>query len=162
MMAGTGEDQEDDVMADLTYRERKGGGRARMEILQSLGDGLKADEEGVMGGGNDAEFRGSRRFGAVKTETQAVNPKKKGGKGGGGSSAPAAGNDGNAMADDFYHKDVGAEYEEMDYDPADEFQDDDVDVQGDVEGPESNIGNNMDDDVDDDDDAGDGTSGLAP
>mmetsp|Transcript_11767 Transcript_11767/g.23447 ORF Transcript_11767/g.23447 Transcript_11767/m.23447 type:complete len:82 (-) Transcript_11767:1032-1277(-) len=44
MMDGIGEDREDDVIADLTYREKKGGGRARMEILQSLGDGLRVDE----------------------------------------------------------------------------------------------------------------------
>mmetsp|Transcript_25783 Transcript_25783/g.59350 ORF Transcript_25783/g.59350 Transcript_25783/m.59350 type:complete len:345 (-) Transcript_25783:329-1363(-) len=167
MMKGGGKDEgglDDDIMADIAYRERKGGGKARMEILQSLGDGLTADEDGVMGGANDGEFGGNRRFGAVKaanTGNGASNKKKGKNAGAADSANVSASNGGMCMADDFFSRDVGAEYEEMDYDPAELFDDDDVDVQGDVEGPDNN-GKDMEDDIDDDmeDDTG-GGAGLA-
>ena len=65
------EDEDDDVMKDLAYRERKGGSaKARKELLASLGDaGVTVDDDGVLGGQNDAEFGGKRRFGRLSVPT---------------------------------------------------------------------------------------------
>ena len=59
-------DEGDDVMADVAYRNRKGAGSARKELLESVGDGLKVSDEGVLGGANDELFGGRQRFGQFK------------------------------------------------------------------------------------------------
>lgn len=140
---------DDDVMSDLTFRNRsgKGSAKARQELLNSFGNDMRVDADGVMGGANDAIFgqRGQKfgHFAAGK------DGKKDGGAAGGGS-GKASGNDGNAMADDFYQRDVQAEYEELDYDANEQFDDDDVDVgETDVVIGESNF-SAIDDDDDDD------------
>mmetsp|Transcript_16022 Transcript_16022/g.37126 ORF Transcript_16022/g.37126 Transcript_16022/m.37126 type:complete len:643 (+) Transcript_16022:147-2075(+) len=150
---------EDDVMGDLTYRNRssKSSAKARQELLNSYGDNMRVDADGVLGGGNDVMFgqRGQRfgNFAAGKDDG-----KKDGGASGGGSKV--AGNDGNAMADDFYQRDVKAEYEELDYDASEQFDDDDVDVgETDVVMGESNFSNI---DEDDDDDIEDDLHGERP
>jgi hypothetical protein len=55
------------------------------------------------------------------------------------------------MADDFYQRDIKAEYEEMDYDANEQFDDDDVDV-GEAEVQLEESGYGLDDDDDDGDD----------
>jgi len=135
------EGEDDDVMKDLAYRERKGGSaKARKELLSTLGDaGVTVDDDGVLGGQNDAEFGGKRRFGRLSVPTTkdankddeedgGKKKKDKGDASGDDNRALAAGNDGMAMQDDFYQRDVGAEYEDLDYDANELFDDDDVDV----------------------------------
>jgi len=151
---------EDDVMGDLTFRNRssKSSAKARQELLNSFGDNMRVDADGVMGGANDAIFgqRGQRfgNFTATRDEG-----KKDGGASGAGASK-VAGNDGNAMADDFYQRDVKAEYEELDYDANEQFDDDDVDVgETDVVMGDSNFKTIEEDD---DDDLEDGVHGERP
>mmetsp|Transcript_61115 Transcript_61115/g.90660 ORF Transcript_61115/g.90660 Transcript_61115/m.90660 type:complete len:557 (-) Transcript_61115:47-1717(-) len=150
---------DDDVMKDIAFRERKGGsGRARKELLDTMGDeGITVDADGVLGGHNDSEFGGRRRFGRLavpnqkpKEENQGADGAKKGAVGDDGPRAPAAaGNDGLAMDEDFYQRDVGAEYEDMDYDANEQFDDDDVDV-GETEiADEGGFATDTDDDDDD-------------
>jgi hypothetical protein len=140
---------EDDVMGDLTFRNKssKGSAKARRELLNSFGDDMRVDADGVLGGGNDAIFgqRGQKfgHFAAGKDDA-----KKEGAAA--SSNNKASGNDGNAMADDFYQRDVQAEYEELDYDANEQFDDDDVDVgETDVHMGESHF-SGIDDDDDDD------------
>ena len=119
------DEDDDDIMGDLAFRNRKGSGRARKELLDTLGDsGIKVDADGVLGGSDDVEFGRGTRFGNFKAGVQndAANTKK------GGTDESAKGNDGLAMADDFYQRDVQAEYDELDYDANEQFDDDDVDV----------------------------------
>ena len=134
---------EDDIMGDLSFRNRKGSAKARQELLNSFGNDMRVDADGVLGGANDAIFgqRGQKfgNFAAQKEEKGATT-----------STGKPAGNDGNAMADDFYQRDVQAEYEELDYDANEQFDDDDVDVgETDVVMGESNFGG-IDEDEDDD------------
>jgi len=177
------EGDDDDIMKDLAFRERKrGSGSARMELLNSMGDtGVTVDGDGVLGGGNDAIFGGARRFGHFAAPTSkevkkgeeeeagvAKNNSKKGGGGGGGGgerTSAAAGNDGLAMEDGFYQRDVSAEYEELDYDANEQFDDDDVDVGETEEVDAGGFAADIEDDLDDDDDEYDEegflTKGLA-
>lgn len=118
---------DDDVMNDLCFREpEKTSSRASTnEILRDLGDGdTKIDTDGVLGGVNDSEFGGKRRFGRVgqisKDETNAKKRKD--------ITGDFVGIEAAAMQEDFYQRDVGAEYDELDYDPNEQFDDDDVDV----------------------------------
>ena len=125
-------EEADDVMGDVTYSNRKKGGgsttsAARRELLDSLGDGLAVSQEGVLGGTNDAAFGGrGDRFGQLAAASAATS------KGEDAASKNAVheerGADGAAMADDFYQRDVKAEYEELDYDANEQFDDDDVDL----------------------------------
>ena len=117
-------DDEEDVMADVAFKNRKsGGGRAREELLTSMADeGVAVDDDGVLGGTNDAEFGGRRHFGRLKKEDTKRDTEEAGGERG------AVGNDGLAMSDDFYKRDVMLEYEELDYDANEQFEDDDVDM----------------------------------
>jgi hypothetical protein len=163
-----GEDEDDDdIMSDLAFRNRKGNGRARKELLNSFGDaGVKVDADGVLGGTNDAVFgqRGQTfgRFQADKSAA-AADGAARGGDGddggggdlrgiGDGGAETTKGNDGLAMADDFYQRDVQAEYEELDYDANEQFDDDDVDVGETEVVVENNTMNEDDDDEDLDDD----------
>ena len=147
------EDEGDDVMADVAYTHRKGGGgAARKELLQTMADGIAVSNDGVLGGTDDAAF-GARhqRFGNLQASEQVAAS---------GGPTTERGADGAAMADDFYARDVGKEFEEMDYDPNEgEFDDDDVDV------GESEIHNVGDDDgggdYDDEEDEEDDDDNLA-
>jgi hypothetical protein len=122
--ADDGED--DDVMGDVKFATRKGSGsRARKELLSTLAEGVSMDADGVLGGGNDAEFGGRRRFMKMNVQEDDKAATKSGGSAGGN----ATSNDGLAMADDFYQRDVKAEYEDLDYDVNEQFDDDDVDMQ---------------------------------
>ena len=164
--AAAGEDaDDDDVMSDLAYRERKGGSaKARKELLTTLGDGVTVDDDGVLGGQNDAMFGGKRRFGRLNVATskdankggdEDGDGKKKQDKdaaGGDDNRTSAAGNDGMAMQDDFYQRDVGAEYEELDYDANELFDDDDVDVGETEEVDAGGFAADIEDDLDDDSD----------
>lgn len=128
------DEAEDDIMGDLAFRNRKGNTRARKELLNTLGDSsLKVDADGVLGGNNDSVFGRGQRFGRFKAEqAETANNTSSGDAdtaAAGKSSEPSSrGNDGLAMADDFYQRDVQAEYEELDYDANEQFDDDDVDV----------------------------------
>lgn len=159
----------DDVMADVTFRSRKGGsggggGRnsgARRELLSTLGDGLTVSDDGVLGGSNDAAFGGRLRFGKFQVAATTT-------AGSGGDDHAERGADGAAMADDFYTRDVQAEYEELDYDANEQFDDDDVDlgesevqaVGTDGYGDEGDDEDDIDD-ADAEDDAVSGAEGLA-
>lgn len=180
-------DEADDVMGDVAYRNRKGAGAARRELFTSLGDeAVRVSEDGVMGGTNDAVFGGKHRFGklnnneAYSSSNNDATPNMNGagdgterdnvGGGGMNDTSGERGADGAAMSDDFYTRDVGAEYEELDYDVEEQFDDDDVDVgEGEVVMDENaNFGaeDELDDDDDDSDDDVDdsaigGAEGLA-
>jgi hypothetical protein len=119
------DDEADDVMGDVTYKHRKGSGggsKARKELFNHLGDGVKVSDDGVLGGTNDGVFGGRQRFGQFHAEA------KKAASTEGGDGNEEKGADGLAMADDFYQRDVQAEYEELDYDASEQFDDDDVDL----------------------------------
>lgn len=168
MGAENDEEEGDDVMADVAYRSRKGGGggggAARRELLSTMGDGLTVSDDGVLGGGNDAAFGGrGQRFGTFQGSQQKN-----------GAQATTAGTergaDGAAMADDFYTRDVSAEYEQLDYDANEQFDDDDVDLgESEVQAVGTDGYNDENGDDDDDDDGGDngdddavsGAEGLA-
>jgi hypothetical protein len=161
---GGEDDDEDDIMGDIKFSSRKGSvSRARKELLSSLADGVTLDADGVMGGANDSEFGGKRRFlqNAIQGNVSAKGSSSKSSAGVG-----MASNDGNAMADDFYQRDVKAEYEEMDYDPNEQFDDDDVDLgEGEVNG-DTGFADEVDsenefDDEDDDEEDDEKKAGLA-
>lgn len=147
---GEGESDDDDVMGDVTFSNRKGGGRgARKELLSSMEDGIKVDNDGVLGGTNDAEFGGRRHFGRYAAEKDTKEDLAKAA----GTEKAAVSNDGLAMADDFYQRDVKAEYEDLDYDANEQFDDDDVDL-GESEvvvDPNSGFGEEQDDQEDNED-----------
>lgn len=114
-------DETDDIMADVAFRERKGNTKARKDLLNSLGDeGVKVDDDGVLGGAHDDEFGGKRHFGAFKAAQEDKKAQAGGDK--------EMGNAGMAMEDGFFQRDVKAEYDELDYDVEEQFDDDDVDV----------------------------------
>lgn len=118
-------DDNDDIMGDLAFRERKGNTKARKELLSSMGDdGVRVDDDGVLGGANDDEFAGKRHFGAFKASEE----EKKNAAATDGATSAEKGNAGMAMDDGFYQRDVKAEYEELDYDVEEQFDDDDVDI----------------------------------
>lgn len=138
-------DDENDVMTDLCFREAKGT-KATTELLNDLSDGnLKIDEEGVLGGVNDNEFGGRRRFVSIigsKGDTESKKEEKR----------QKIQGEGVAMEDDFYQRDVLAEYEELDYDPNDQFDDDDVDInEGEIEDTGGFAADVDEDDYEDDD-----------
>jgi hypothetical protein len=166
---GKKEDEEDDdIMGDLAFRNRKGGNKARKELLTSLGDGVTVDADGVMGGANDAEFGGRRQFGRLAMPTKSGKDSAKTDeekvKGEGNAGAPS--NDGMAMGDDFYQRDVAGEYEDLDYDANEQFDDDDVDLgEGEVMDNGGGFADELDEDeedeYDDDGPAMGGAEGLA-
>ena len=125
-LAGGG-DEDDDVMSDVRFSSSKGGSRARRELLTSLADdGMRIDDDGVLGGANDSEFGGRRRFARVAAESANGSAGKK--SGGAGKGGTSTGFEAGAMAEDFYHRDVAAEYEALDYDASEQFDNDDVNV----------------------------------
>lgn len=150
-------DDGDDVMGDIKFETKRGGGRARKELLSSMADeGLTMDDDGVIGGANDTEFGGKRRFGraAVAQAAEASAGKK----GGGGA---ATGFEAGAMEEGFYQRDVSAEYEALDYDANEQFDDDDVNIgedevmdDGGGFGGDYDSGDDMMSDDDSDDDVG--------
>jgi hypothetical protein len=155
--AETAENEDaDDIMGDVTFRERKGNTKARKELLTSLGDGVKVDDDGVLGGAHDDEFGGKRRFGAFKA---AAEDNKDGPQDGGGNAEK--GNAGMAMEDGFYSRDVKAEYDEMDYDIAEQFDDDDVDVGETEMNVEGGFAQEEDDEDDGDDEAEGGGEAIS-
>jgi len=133
------DDDGDDVMGDVAFRNRKGGGAARKELLTSLGDGITVSDDGVLGGTNDAAFGGrGQRFGHFQAEAAVARDADAAARGGDDDAMdPLSGNngregergaDGAAMTEDFYQRDVQAEYDELDYDANEQFDDDDVDL----------------------------------
>lgn len=131
------DDDDDDVMGDVRYSSSSGGGRrggasrARRELLSTCGgdEGVTVDDDGVLGGANDAEFggRGSRfkRVDAKGDDDGDATAKA------GGAAPPtttSTGFEAGAMEEGFYQRDVAAEYEALDYDANEQFDDDDVNV----------------------------------
>jgi hypothetical protein len=174
ILDGDYDEDDDDVMGDLAFRNRKGNVSARKELLSSFGDeGMKVDADGVLGGTNDGMFgQRGQKFGQFHADQAAAAESNSGRDGEEGSDAVMATgttekttNDGLAMADDFYQRDVHAEYEELDYDANEQFDDDDVDV-GETEMLlEDSAINDEDDEIDWDDEVGGerliGAEGLA-
>lgn len=127
LAGGKGEEEEDDVMTDIKFETKRGSSKARKELLSSMADeGVTVDDDGVLGGANDAEFGGRRRFARVAVDNDGENAQEKGGKA--ESSATATGFEAGAMEEGFYQRDVGAEYEALDYDANEQFDDDDVNL----------------------------------
>jgi hypothetical protein len=126
----------DDVMADVTFSKRKGGGAARNELFSTMADGLLVGDDGVLGGSRDEVFGGRQKFASMKNddkkeESQQLPKAVSAGEDvekNAESEDRERGADGAAMEDDFYQRDVGAEYDELDYDANEQFDDDDVDV----------------------------------
>ncbi|KAL7523627.1 LOW QUALITY PROTEIN: hypothetical protein ACHAXR_001012 [Thalassiosira sp. AJA248-18] len=128
---GGGDGDDDDVMGDVRFSSSsssRGSSKARNELLSSLGgDGVMVDDDGVLGGANNSEFGGRRRFARVAENKDADGEgKKKGGNDGGGKTS--TGFEAGAMEEGFYQRDVAAEYEALDYDANEQFDDDDVNV----------------------------------
>ena len=154
-------DEGDDVMGDIKFETKRGGGGARKELLSSMADeGLTMDDDGVIGGANDTEFGGKRRFGRAAVDKAAETSANK--KGGGGA---ATGFEAGAMEEGFYQRDVGAEYEALDYDANEQFDDDDVNLgedevmdDGGGFGGDYDSGDDVMSDDDSDDDIGIATS----
>ena len=155
-------DEDNDVMADLCFREAKSSSKSfnNSELLKGIGDAdVKMDADGILGGAHDAEFGGKRRFGrmgsAAGIKQEEENNKKKKQDGNGDEHGNDVAGEAVAMQDDFYQRDVGAEYDELDYDPNEQFDDDDVDVGAEEVDMEDAGGFAADiDDSDDDDDDG--------
>lgn len=133
-LAGNGDvnaEDEEDVMADIKFSTSRGGSsRARKELLSSMADeGITVDDDGVLGGANDSEFGGRRRFAnvAVDKSGDGYDATKSGGKGG-AKGGTATGFEAGAMEEGFYQRDVSAEYEALDYDANEQFDDDDVNL----------------------------------
>lgn len=154
--AGDDDDgDDDDVMADLKFSNRKKGVRARQELLETLGDGLAVDDDGVLGGAHDSEFAGKRSFGRIQVTTNNSETAA------GVTAAPTQSStfEGNAMSDDFYQRDVQAEYEDLDFDANDQFDDDEVDQTEEIDG--SGVVGDDEEEESDSDDEEEGVSGLA-
>ena len=169
--ANADEEEGDDIMGDVAFRNRKGGGAARKELLSTVADSVLVSDEGVLGGANDGMFGGKQRFAQFTDAAGEKSEKEEGGED--GADAPTGGQDkergadGAAMEDDFYQRDVKAEYDELDYDANEQFDDDDVDL-GEAEQVietsgfgDDDIDDEMDDDEMDDDAQDGGAEGLA-
>ena len=178
------EEDGDDVMGDVTFRARKGGGgTARKELLQTMsGEGITVSDEGVLGGSNDAMFGGRQRFAQLAAGANGNDDAKRdrGDADGAdaGADAEGAGNDGAlaqrqgqergadgaAMDDDFYQRDVQAEYEELDYDANEQFDDDDVDLgEGEVVVENTDgldVSDELDEELEEEDEEDDGNQGA--
>jgi len=130
---GKNDGDDDDVMGDVRYSSSSQGGssRARRELVSSMGDGgMTVTDDGVLGGANNSEFGGRQRFARVSENKDGDNgdaADKKGGKGK-GDGATSTGFEAGAMEEGFYGRDVAAEYEALDYDANEQFDDDDVNV----------------------------------
>ncbi len=117
------DDDADDIMADVAFREQKAGvsAKTRQELLSDFGDGdVKVDYDGTLGGANDSEFAGGRRFGQMKNSAKNrdnADTDKKG-----------KNNSDNAIEDDFYQQDVGAQFENVDCDLDALFDNNDEDM----------------------------------
>merc|ERR1712176_116937 len=71
------EQEENDIMGDVKFGNRKTA-KARKDLLQDLADEhVTVDHDGVLGGTNDAEFGGSRRFGRMHSEKKEKKERKK-------------------------------------------------------------------------------------
>ena len=163
----------DDVMSDVAFKDGKVAIRSRKELLSVADGDVAVDGEGVIGGTNDSEFGGNRSFGkrrngTVKNDDDDVKRRKRGAKVGSVGDqqhySSSLGNDGAAMAADFYDRDISAEYQDLDYDANEQFDDDDVNAGNEPEEAQSDDGGYADvedqgeDDEDDDDGPGFGSS----
>ncbi|KAL3790021.1 hypothetical protein HJC23_011377 [Cyclotella cryptica] len=124
---GKAEEDDEDVMADIKFTSSRGSSRARKELLSSMADeGVTVDDDGVLGGVNDAEFGGKRRFVRVAVDNSDNGQEKNDGKT--ETAGTATGFEAGAMEEGFFQRDVSAEYEALDYDANEQFDDDDVNL----------------------------------
>ena len=100
--------------------------------MSTLGEeGVTVDDDGVLGGANDDEFWGRGRFKRVIVQSANDNGDASvGGSGvvGSGAKTTSTGFEAGAMEEGFYQHNVAAEYEALDYDANEQFDDDDVNV----------------------------------
>ena len=92
---------------------------------------------------------GARRFGRMSSSSNKVNKSTS-------KTTSSTTFEGAALQDDFYQRDVAAEYEDLDFDAKEQFDDDDVDVTGDdnLQFTEtSNVDRSEDEDEEEDDDS---------
>ena len=141
-------------MADVKFSTSRGSSRARRELLSSMADeGITVDDDGVLGGANDTEFGGRRRFGRVtvdKGDDGGDGSGKKNGKGEAKGGGTATGFEAGAMEEGFFQRDVSAEYEALDYDANEQFDDDDVNVgEDEMNDDGGGFGGDFNDDSDD-------------
>lgn len=150
-----------DIMGDIAFRTGVNETHlAHHELISSFVDGdVTVDGDGILGGANDAEFGGRRKFSKLGLDKGScdnsylqlsrlknLDVKEK-------SEIISSGFDGCAMEDNFYQRDVSAEYNDMDYDPNELFDDDDLD-QGAVEVEDDicdSLSTGIDEEEDDDD-----------
>jgi len=143
---GDGDGDGDNTMLDIAFREQKAGVsiKTRQELLSDFGDAdVKVDHDGTLGGANDAEFAGGRRFGQIKNSSKRDRN--------GDSDKKGKDKSEGAIEDDFYQQDVGAQFDNVDcdldalFDNNDEYmgagQQDDYDLGGsaDVEDDDSDM-----------------------
>ena len=131
---GNSDGEDDDVMGDVRFSSSGGGrnSKARRELVSFMGDeGTKVDDDCVLGGANDSEFGGRRRFAKVSLNNEEADDGGAAAERGGGKDSgtmTATGFDAGAMEEGFYQRDVAKEYEALDYDANEQFDDDDVNV----------------------------------
>uniref|UniRef100_A0A7S2K394 Transcription initiation factor IIF subunit alpha n=1 Tax=Leptocylindrus danicus TaxID=163516 RepID=A0A7S2K394_9STRA len=165
----------DDVMADVSFREAKVSVSSRRELLQ-VSDDLVVDGEGVLGGANDGEFGGHRSFGRLTRrddgndgDNDNVNGNGNGNSRRGHKSTMGSGysgavsNDGAAMADNFYDRNISKEYDDLDYDANEQFDDDDVHAgeEPEVLSDDGGFAGDIEEDVEDDEEYDSDGKGFA-
>lgn len=152
-------DDADDIMADVAFRNSKVSVSSRRELL-SVSDDIAVDGEGVIGGANDQEFGGQRSFGTLRRTGDQKSEKNSVADQGHKS---AVSNDGAAMVDDFYDRNIAKEYDDLDYNANEQFDDDDVHAGEEPEDADSDGGfaGDIEDQGDDDDDVDEDGKGFA-
>ena len=169
--SNSADDDHNDVMSDLSFKNRETstvGIKARQELLSDMADeDVLVDGDGVLGGANDSEFGGGGRFGSFRgggnrNKNAQQQAKKKASAAEVDKHSGSANLYGSIMADDFYTRDVSAEYEDLDYDPNEQFDDDDQDMgQGEISIIDQGgfVGDGSDNEEDEGDDDADSTGG---
>lgn len=124
-------DEEDDVMMDVAFREQKAGVslKTRQELLSDFADSdMKVDHDGIIGGANDSEFAAGRRFGQMKSNSSARKGRNERDEDMDSKSNKRTKFDDGEIDDDFYQKDVGAQFEQVDCDLDALFDNNDEDM----------------------------------
>lgn len=161
----------DDVMADVSFRDAKISVSSRREILQ-VSDDLVVDGEGVLGGANDVEFGGRRSFGRLTRRDDDDDDNGEGDNGNtrrgkksamGSGYSGAVSNGGAAMADNFYDRNISKEYDDLDYDANEQFDDDDVNAgeEPEVLSDDNGFAGDIEEDVEDDEEYDSDGKGFA-
>jgi len=99
------DDDADNIMKDFKFREQNVSSalKTRQELLNDIGnDDIKIDYDGTLGGANDSEFAGGRRFGRMNAMNKNDNETDQ--------------TSGGGAEDDFYQQDVGDKFDNVDCD----------------------------------------------